>query len=287
MAGCSTTGAPSAPVPTRQPGLYLSASHHPVYLAALVLTSGIDGVHVDRFLQPQGGYLENFHLSELDWVRAQQADIVLLLGGGLEDFMPVFAAEDGKPLLVAGEHIERLPGRVLDPDEDEAPADNPYIWLSPTRWAKVVDGMAAGLAQMDPERQQAYIAANNAAQARIAAMGQRLQDAMLPYAGRPVIVMHPALSYLAEEAGLQVVLTVERDPSVLPMQGDIEDLDLLLAPYPDAVLLLEDGAPLALRNLGKRPTALCEVLCQGILGDASAWDTAMEHNIAVLEQTLR
>lgn len=285
--GCSTTGTPSAPTPTREPGVYLSASHHPVYLAALELTGGIDGVHVDRFLQPQGGYLEDFRLSELDWARAQQADIVLMLGGGLEDFIPVFAAEDGKPLIVAAEHVERLPGRVIDPDEDEAPADNPYIWLSPTRWAKVVDGMAAGLAQLDPERQPAYIAANDAAQARIASVGLRLQEAMLPYAGRPVIVMHPALSYLAEEAGLQVVLTVERDPSVLPMRGDIEDLQMLLAPYPDAVLLLEDGAPLALRNLGGRPTALCEVLCQGIPGDASAWDTAMERNIAALEQVFR
>jgi ABC-type Zn uptake system ZnuABC Zn-binding protein ZnuA len=287
---CLLTGcAVSAPAPqaTPEPGLLLSASHYPAYLAALQIAGDVPGVRVETFLQPQGGYLEDFRLSELDWARAQRADILVMIGGGLEDFLTLFAAEGGKPVLAAGEHVPRIPGRVLDSDEEPTPAENPYTWLSPKRWGRIVDGVAAGLAQLDPERAPAYIAADNAALPRVEAMADRLRDAMLPYLGRRVIVMHPALAYLAEDAGLDVVHTLWRDPSVQPTSADLEELLAQLAPYPDAVLLLEQSAPLSLRDLGGRRTALCDVLCQGPLpGDPAVWERAMQGNIAALEAAL-
>ncbi len=289
LAGCASAPQPpqAKTFPTREPGVYLSASHYPVYLAALQIAGSVEGVHVNTFVQPQGGYLEDFRLSELDWERAQRADILLLMGGGLEDFLPALAAEDGKPLLVAGEHVSRLPGRVLDPDESAEPAENPYTWLSPKRWGQIVDGVAAGLAQLDPLHQAEYVAANNAAQPRIEGVAARLREVMQPYLGRQVIVMHPALAYLAEDAGLQVALTLERDPAAQVASDSLQEIEGLLAAYPDAVLLLEEDAPLALQGLGGRRTALCKVLCQGVLdGDASAWERAMEHNIAALAEAL-
>lgn len=277
----------SPPAPTGEPGIRLSASFYPVYLAALQIAGGAEGVRVDTFVQPQAGYLEDFRLSELDWERAQQADVLLMMGGGLEEFLPVFLTEGGLPVLVAGEHVEREPGRVLDPDEDTEPAPNPYTWLSPGRWAQTVDGMAAGLAQIDPERAEAYVAANDAAQRRIGQVSGQLRDELAPFAGRQVVVMHPALAYLAADAGLSVALTIERDPSALPSPEDVAELAALLAPYPDAVLLLERDAPLALRSLAGRSAALCETLCVGIRdGDASAWERAMEENIAALKSAL-
>jgi ABC-type Zn uptake system ZnuABC Zn-binding protein ZnuA len=285
LGGCAS--APTAPEED-EGGLYLAASHYPAYLAGLQIVGGLADVRVDTFMQPQGGYLENFRLSELDWARAQAADILLMVGGGLEDFIPTFVVEGGKPVLVAGENVPRIPGRVVDPDESTEPSENPYTWLSPERWGQIVDGMAAGLAQLDPERSAGYIAANNVAQPRIEAMGARLGEAMQPYRNRQVIVMHPALAYLALDAGLDVVYMLDRDPSVQPGSGDMEEIRGLLAPWPDAVLLMEDSAPLALQDLDGRRTALCNVLCQGAQdGDASAWERAMEHNIATLEESLR
>ena len=279
---------PGAAAARAPQGLTLSASHYPAYLAALQIAGDRADVRIETFLQPQAGYLEDFHLSELDWARAQEADLLVLMGGGLEDFLPVFAVEGGKPVLVAGEHIARIPGRVLDPDEDTEPAENPYVWLSPARWGQVVDGVAAGLVHVDAAQAEAWIAANDAAQARIAAVGAALTEALRPHAGRQVIVMHPALAYLAEDAGLSVVLTLERDPALLPLAGDLEDIAQLLAAFPDAVLLLEDTAPASLRGIGGRQTALLDVLCQGIRdGDAQAWERAMRRNIAALTEALR
>ncbi|MCL2811769.1 MAG: metal ABC transporter substrate-binding protein [Clostridia bacterium] len=283
LAGCVAT-----PVEEEKgEGVLFSASFYPVYLAALQIAGDVDEVRIEMFLQPQGGYLEDFQLSELDWARTMQADALLMMGGGLEEFLPVFLAEGNRPMLVAGEYIDHLPGRILDPDEDTAPAPNPYTWLSPRRWARIVDGMAAGLAQLDPERAEAYIAANNAAQVRIEQMGLRLVQKMALYQGRPVVVAHPALAYLAQDAGLDVVFVIERDPSMLPFPWDITGLEELLVPHAGAVLLLEQEAPLALHGLGGLPTALCETLSVGIRdGDPMAWEHAMEHNLRVLGEAL-
>lgn len=283
LAGCASS---PPPAPAEEEVL-LSASFYPVYLAALQIAGGVEGVRVETFLQPQGGYLEDFRLSELDWARAMEADALLMLGGGLEEFLPVFLAGGGRPVLVAGEHIDRIPGRILDPDEDVEPAPNPYTWLSPRRWARIVDGMAAGLAQMDPERAPAYIVANDAAQVRIEYVRSRLVAEMAPYRGRPVVVAHPALAYLAADAGLDIAFTIERDPSIEPSAWDIAELEELLAPHAGAVLLLERDAPLALHGLGGLRTALCETLSVGIRdGDPSAWERAMEENLRALAEAL-
>lgn len=260
------------------------ASCYPVYLACVM--AGCDPQTTDMFLMPQAGYMEDYAISEPDFARSQEADIVVLLGGGLESFTPLLYQSGLKPLIVAGEHIERVEGRVLDPDEDTGPADNPYVWLSPTRWGEMVHGVSAALCQLDPTNEAAYTRANDEAQAAASRVKDALSSELSFYAGRQVIALHPALTYLALDAGLDVVMTLERDPSVQPLEGDEEALLSMMAPYPDAVLLVENTAPRLLRTLSGRVTASLDVLLNGPRGDATAWERAMTRNIEALKAAL-
>lgn len=260
------------------------ASCYPVYLACVM--AGCDPQTTDMFLMPQAGYMEDYAISEPDFARSQEGDIVVLLGGGLESFTPFLYQSGLKPLIVAGEHIERVEGRVLDPDEDTGPADNPYVWLSPTRWGEMVHGVSAALCQLDPTNEAAYTRANDEAQAAASRVKDALSSELSFYAGRQVIALHPALTYLALDAGLDVVMTLERDPSVQPLEGDEEALLSMMAPYPDAVLLVENTAPRLLRTLSGRVTASLDVLLNGPRGDATAWERAMTRNIDALKAAL-
>lgn len=260
------------------------ASCYPVYLACI--TAGCDPQTVDLFLMPQAGYMEDYAISEPDFARSQEADIVVLLGGGLESFTPFLYQSGLKPLIVAGEHIERIKGRVLDPDEDTTPADNPYVWLSPTRWGEMVHGVSAALCQLDPTNEAAYKRANDEAQNAVSRVKDALSEELASFAGRQVIVAHPALAYLALDAGLDVVMTLERDPSVQPLEGDEEELLSLMAAYPQAVLLVEDTAPRMLKSLPGRITASLDVLLNGPRGDATVWERAMTQNIETLKSAL-
>lgn len=260
------------------------ASCYPVYLACVM--AGCDPQTTDMFLMPQAGYMEDYAISEPDFARSQEGDIVVLLGGGLESFTPFLYQSGLKPLIVAGEHIERVEGRVLDPDEDTGPADNPYVWLSPARWGEMVHGISAALCQLDPANEAAYTRANDEAQAAANRVKDALSSELSFYAERQVVALHPALTYLALDAGLDVVMTLERDPSVQPLEGDEAELLSLLAPYPDAVLLVEDTAPRLLQTLPGRVTASLDVLLNGPRGDATVWERAMNQNIEALKAAL-
>lgn len=264
-------------------GLRLAASCVPALLASL--SAGAE--HVSLFIMPQAGYMEDYELAQSDYLRAQSADAVVLIGGGLESFDTLLYADGLKPAIAAGEEIERIPGRVLDPDEDDTPADNPYIWLSPTRWGQLVHGIASALAQLDPDRADVYAQANYQAQQAVADVQQAMEAQLRGYAGRQVIVMHPALAYLCEDAGLDVVLSVERDPSVIPYPADIEDIEAWIAPYTDAIVVLEKDAPAAFEHLSGRKTAICDVLLRAPqMASADTWTGVMMENIHALAQAL-
>lgn len=263
--------------------IQIAASCPAAYLAGV----SAGATDVSLFIMPQRGYMEDYNLSETDWMRAQDADAVLLIGGGLESFAEVLYAEGAAPAIAAGENVGRIAGRVLDPDEDDTPADNPYIWLSPTRWGELVHGVSAALVQIDPDSAAIYTAANDAAQAAAQRVQSALSAAMAPYAGREVIVFHPAISYLAADAGLSAVLTIERDPSLDLYSGDIEEIAALAQTYPDAAILAEDTADAALLQVGTAPVAQINVVDARVLGGgSSAWESLMMANIAALEHAL-
>lgn len=220
-------------------------------------------------------------------MRAQAADAVVLIGGGLERFDSLLYAPGLKPAIVAGADVSRLPGRVLDPDEDENPAENPYVWLSPARWGALVHGIAAALAQLDPENAAHYTQANDAAQQAVARVQAQMDAQLRPFAGREVIVLHPALAYLCADAGLNVVDTIERDPAAIPYPADMEELAARIAAHPDAVIVAEKYAPAAFLRQPGRKAAVCEVLLRAPeRADAQMWADAMHENIAALAQAL-
>lgn len=264
-------------------GIRLAASCVPAMLAGL--SAGAE--HVSLFIMPQAGYMEDYELAQTDYLRAQSADAVLLIGGGLESFDTMLYAQGLKPAIAAGEDIARMPGRVLDPDEDSTPAENPYVWLSPARWGQLVHGVSAALAQLDPAREAHYAQANDAAQEAVARVEQAMEAQLRAYTGRRVIVMHPALAYLCADAGLDVVMEIERDPSVIPYPADIEDISAMIAAYPDAVLVLEKGADKAFEGIGGRKTAVCDVLLRAPERlHADLWENTMLSNIEALAKAL-
>ena len=91
---------------------YVRTSCYPVYLACVA--AGCDSQKTDMFLMPQGGYMEEYVLSEPDLLRSQEADIVALLGGGLESFLNYLAQEGMKPMIVAGADVELLARRSAE-----------------------------------------------------------------------------------------------------------------------------------------------------------------------------
>lgn len=194
---------------------HVVASFYPIYVAALQLTDGIEGVTVESLTPATTGCLHDYQLSPTDLVTLRRADALLLNGAGAESFLdpvrerypslPLIDSSEGVPLLEAShEHTHE---EDHDSEEEEgAHAYNSHLWTSPVRYRAQVENLCEGLCALDPAHADAYRA--NAARytAEIEAVSSRLYAAadVLP-SDVGVVLFHDSLVYWADDLGLDVL----------------------------------------------------------------------------------
>ena len=123
LAGCSSGKAPAQVVATTLP----------VYEFSTRLCSGTD-LSVSRLVTENVSCLHDYSLSVSQIRAVEGAEVVVLSGGGLEDFLADIV--EGKPAIDSSAGIELL-GCGHDHDHDHAHEHDAHIWLSPAN-AKVM-----------------------------------------------------------------------------------------------------------------------------------------------------
>ena len=227
-------------------------SFYPVWLMALNLTEGIDGITVANLAEPATGCLHDYTLQNSDMVTLSKADILLVNGAGMEAFLPVVTgAYPDLPVVDASEGI-----LLLESDDDGEV--NPHLWLDPQRAVGMAANLAEGLSRYLPDRSQ-QISDNLAAyRERLLAVDQTIRDEMMQFDSLPeVVIFHEAFPYFAEACDLPVLLAVDKEPdedlSTAQLAGILEivrqrpDLPLIIKSKEEdrsvSVLVGETGAP--------------------------------------------
>ena len=109
-----TAGAGCTPrQPEDPPRFRIVTSFYPMYIMALNITDGIDGVQVDNMAGQQTGCLHDYQLQSKDMKNIEQADVFVINGAGMESFMEkvtdqlpdlrVIDSSEGISLLMSGE----------------------------------------------------------------------------------------------------------------------------------------------------------------------------------------
>lgn len=157
----------------------------------------------------------------------RKADLVVCTGAELEiGWLPVLLRQStnnnvqpGKPgYFEATRFVTMLeiPGRLDRADGDVHPGGNPHIQTDPRNIAKVADGLAKRLAELDSSNATVY-------QTRYKDFAMRWQDAIkrweaqaAPLKGVPIVVQHKGFPYLEAWLGLKQVAALEPKPGVEP-----------------------------------------------------------------------
>ena len=143
--------------------LQVAATTYPVYLLTQAVTEGIDGVEVKLVIDQQVSCLHNYTLTMQDMEAVEKADVLVENGAGLEDFLDDVL--DGRDVIDASTGISLLDGDAHDDDDghdhaelehDHVHEEDPHIWMDPRNAAVMVQNIAAGLAEADPERADEY-----------------------------------------------------------------------------------------------------------------------------------
>ncbi len=103
--------------------------------------------------------------------------------------------------------------------------NNSHVWMSLDLYQQEVEAIAAGLSQIDTEHASDY---KGAAASYISS----LQEALVPQikalqeklSGQPIVVLHEAYDYIAQDVGAQVVGTLDLDEERQVSAGEVADI---------------------------------------------------------------
>ena len=121
----------------------------------------MEGVKVSAVINQPMSCLHDYTLSVGDMKIIEGADVIVMNGVGLEDFMDDALAASSAMVIDSSEGVELLPyegHEDHDHGDSEEAGDHfdPHIWMDPGRAAQMVENIGAGLALADPLHAEAY-----------------------------------------------------------------------------------------------------------------------------------
>ncbi|MCI8373303.1 MAG: zinc ABC transporter substrate-binding protein [Lachnospiraceae bacterium] len=199
-------------------GLLIVTSFYPVYIAAINVTDGIEGVQVQCLSSPSAGCVHDHQLTTGDMVLLEQADVFIINGAGMETYLgavkerfpelTVVDTSKGTALLEAGEghkHEEEHDA------EEEEHIHNSHIWMSMENYCIQIGNIGNALIQMDSANQEKYEANMHAYQNAVKELLREGQKELHEAAGQKFVSTHEAFSYFAENFQWEMVKTINMD----------------------------------------------------------------------------
>lgn len=267
--------------------LTIVCTTYPIYLFASAVTDGVEGIAVERLDTSSGSCLHDYTLSMEDMKKIEGADILVLNGAGLEDFMDdALAASDaltidcsaGVELLFTLEHSHEHETEEAGHDHDHGDYD-PHIWMDFGNAAVMVKNIRDGLLQADGDNAAAY--RENAEKAverltdyanRAAALLRTTQEENVSIDG--LITFHDGFQYFAQALDLPLLAAIEEEAGSEASAKEIAQITQLVEEYSLPVIFTEVNGSDATANAIARETG-CQVEQLTMLMDGS--DDSLEN----------
>ena len=206
LAGCA-----KAPEPVD-----VAATTLPVYEFTQALCQGTE-LRVGRLVTESVSCLHDYSLNVNQVRLAEQAEVLVLSGAGLEDFMEdlltgktAIDASQGIALLEGEEHEEAHDHEVGQEDGHHHEHD-PHIWLSPANARIMAANICAGLTAQYPQWAAVFSDNLDALLVKLNALEQYGQDTLSQLSCRNLITFHDGFAYFAQAFGLEILAAVEEE----------------------------------------------------------------------------
>lgn len=290
-------------------GLFVVTSFYPMYIATLNVVGDCEGVSLQSLSEPQTGCLHDYQLTPQDMILLSKADVFVINGGGMEDFLvEVAEAYPGLCTVDAGEGLfdaeeasegenhgrreeEQDPTHgeeaVEGPDHDHG--ENAHIWMSIPHYMEQVRSIAKGLSQADPAHRLEYEANAAAYLKKIQGLWQETALLREKAQGQEIILFHEAFAFLAEDYGMEIAGCLDLDEERQVSAGETADILKTIEEKKIKILLAEDlyGKDMG-DTIEKETDCKAYYLDPLVRGerDPNSWLTGMRENVLLLQEAL-
>ena len=267
--------------PVQEPA-QVAATTAPVYEFTARLCQGTD-ITVTRLITENVSCLHDYSLSVRQVKAAEGAELIVLSGAGLEDFMEDLLSEKA---TADSSHNIHLLGCHHDHDHDHDHEDvDSHIWLSPENAMIMAKNICASLCAQYPQHQNAFL--NNLQQ--LLTDLQVLQDygkeqlALLNT--RELITFHDGFAYFAEAFGLTILKAVEEESGSEASAGELKELCELVRSHKLPAIFTEVSGSTSAAEILSRETGVAIFMLDMAMSGNSYFE-AMYHNIDTVKEAL-
>ena len=263
--------------------LKIITSFYPMYITALNVADGVDGVEIVNMTKPQTGCLHDYQLTTEDMKLLATGNVMIVIGGGMESFLDkVTKAQSKLKIIDASEGIPML-------NDDEHGEENPHVWVSVANAILQVDNVVKGLSEADPAHKERYEANGKVYKEKLQKLQADMHQRLDKYQGRQIITFHEAFPYFAQEFNLKLAGIIEREPGSEPTPEELEETIKLIQSLGIKVIFTEPQySSKAAQTIANATGAQISTLDPVVTGDATpdakdAYIKVMEQNAQALE----
>ena len=298
--------------------LTVVTSFYPMYIAALNIVDGVEGVRLENLSEPQTGCLHDFQLTPEDMKLLSTADVFVINGGGIESFMSDVAKAYPKlDVVEACEDVALLSEDDADSDHDhdhdadtesdsdhdhdhEADAEsdsahdhdhgdeNAHAWMSVPRYRTMVQTIASRLAEKDAKHADEYYANAKAYDAKLAVLEEKINSLKSLTNGQNIIIFHEAYAYVADDFSMNACYLLDLDEERSVSAGEIKQVIGAIKDDGVSVILAEELYGKSMGDTVSRETDVhviyIDPLNRGGEYDKDSYLYGMEHNIELIKE---
>ena len=272
---------------TAQEPAQIAATTLPVYEFTARLCDGT-GITVTRLITENVSCLHDYSLNVSQVRSAEAAELVVISGAGLEEFMEDFLPEEscldsssGIALMEGGHNHEH---DHEDSDHHHHETDS-HIWLSPENAKQMAINICAGLSDKYPNHSDFFEKNLQLLLSDIDTLQTYGEQALSNLHCRELITFHDGFSYLADSFDLTILEAVEEESgseaSAAELKHLIEEVRHHNLP---AIFTETNGSNSAASVIARETGANIYTLDMAMSGDS--WFDAMYRNIDTLKEAL-
>jgi zinc/manganese transport system substrate-binding protein len=275
------------PPPARPGKLRVLTSFLPVQSHTAAIAG--DLAEVTQLLSADAGP-HDFQLTPGVVKRLAEADVFIVNGAGLEDWLDELIANAGRPGLMVVDVSAALP-------LTENPAafaysgaieegKNPHTWLDPVLAREQAGVILAALQKADPANAAAYAANAKTYAAQLEALDADFRATLAPLTNKNLVTFHDAFPYLAARYGLTYVGCISDFPEKDPPPQQLASLvDSIRSAKVSAIFAETGYAPDLLVEIARQSGARVSQLdtLEVGTGHATAYLERMRQNLAALQ----
>ena len=279
LSGCAAAEAPAQ----------VAATTLPVYEFTSRLCEGTD-ITVTRLVTENVSCLHDYSLNVRQVKAAAAAELIVISGAGLEEFMEdilsgkaTIDASNGIVLSEATTVHEHEHGHEHEHEHDHE--EDPHIWLSPANARIMAENICEGLCSQYPAYSGIFRQNLAALIAELDALESYGQAQLATLSGRDLVTFHDGFGYFADAFGLQILEAVEEESGSEASAQELKHLITVVREHDLPAIFIEANGSVSAADVISRETG-AKVYALDMAMSGESYFDAMYHNIHTIKEAM-